>query len=94
MLIVNKRPYFIQIKFRQKIELKGMCNQKLNQGGIIFVTPEEPVFQIANTKQLSKDKKIQPLSKFLKIDPDLLKKYKQIIKQKFKKIHQTKKKKI
>ena len=83
MLIAKKRPYFIKIKFGKNLEFKRI-NQDLNQGEIILVTPEEPVFQIANTKQFLEMGKMKPLSKFLKIDEDLLKKYKQIIKKKFK----------
>lgn len=81
MLIVDKRPYFVQIRLCKKPELK--TNKSYNQGEIIFVTPEEPVFQIANTKKFLEEKEIKPLSEFLDIDEDLLKKYKNIIRRRF-----------
>lgn len=81
MLIMNKRPYFVQIRFCKKPELKN--NEKVNQGEIIFVTPEEPFFQIANTKKFLEEKNIKPLQEFLEIDEELLKKYKKIIKRRF-----------
>ena len=81
MLIANKKPYFIQIKFCKKPILDNKIRS--NQGEIIFVTLKEPVFQIANTKRFLEEKKIISLSEFLDIDEDLLKKYKEIIKKKF-----------
>jgi len=82
MLIANKRPYFVQIKFCEKPKLES--KEKFNQGEVIFVTLKEPVFWIANTKKFLEEKKIKPLEKFLEIDEDLLKRYKKIIKTKFK----------
>ncbi|MCG2717735.1 MAG: hypothetical protein L6408_02720 [Nanoarchaeota archaeon] len=81
MLVANKRPYFVQIKFCKKPEFK---NEKgYNQGEILFVTPKEPVFQIANTKEFLENGKTIPLDKFLELDGNLLKKYKGIIKRRF-----------
>lgn len=80
MLIAHKRPYFVQIKFCKKPILR---KKRFNQGEIIFITPKEPVFQIANTKRFLEEKKIMPLKEFLDIDEPLLKKYKKIIKQRF-----------
>lgn len=81
MLIANKRPYFVQIKFCKKPRLES--RERFNQGEVIFVTIEEPVFQIANTKRFLEEKKIMPLTEFLEIDEALLKKYKVIIKRRF-----------
>lgn len=81
MLIANKRPYFVQIKFCKKPELK--IKEMFNQGEVIFVTIKEPVFQIANSKRFIEEKKIMPLAEFLDIDNTLLKKYKMIIKRRF-----------
>ena len=81
MLIAHKRPYFVQIKFCKKPELKN--KEMLNQGEIIFVTHKEPVFQIANTKKFLEEKKIKPLENFLEIDEALLRRYKKIIKRRF-----------
>lgn len=81
MLIADKRPYFVQIKFCKKPRLEN--RERFNQGEIIFVTIKEPVFQIANTKRFLEEKKIMPLAEFLEIDEASLKKYKMIIKHRF-----------
>ncbi len=81
MLIANKRPYFVQIKFCKRPVLRD--KERSNHGEVIFVTPKEPVFQIANTKRFLEEKKILPLSEFLNIDESLLKRYKRIVKQRF-----------
>lgn len=81
MLIANNHPYFVQIKLCKKPEIKN--EDMLNHGEIIFVTKEEPVFWIANTKKFLEEKKIKPLQEFLELDEELLKKYKKIIKRRF-----------
>jgi len=81
MLLVNKIPYLIQIRFCEKPKL---AKEIVNQGEVIFVTPKEPFFLVANTKEFLEEKKVMPLSKFLKIDKELLKEYKGIMKKRFK----------
>ncbi len=81
MLIANKKPYFVRIMFCKKPELKS--EKMFNQGEVIFVTPEYPVFQIANTKTFLEEKKAVPLSEFFNISAPLLKRYKGIIRRRF-----------
>ncbi len=81
LLRTRTNTYFVRIKFCKKPFLDN--SERFNQGEIIFVTPKEPVFHIANVRKFIESGKTIPLNKFLKIDEDLLKNYKRIIKTKF-----------